>query len=233
LCSVEYNISLTHVCQRLTHELQEQINKLSLENKQEKQINEDLNHLNEYLTINRNILETTLSNTPVSRNGLLIWLIENISQKIDQSYAHSDCSRPLHSPTFLSLTGDHPLNVQLYLYGDSLLHRKYISIHVTLSPNGNNTLSIPLICCLVDQTNDHHHIIRQTNVNLNQNTIGRICCFSKFVETTEVHKENSRFIENDTLCLIVKLHENELNQYKHHSLSIQNALQEINLLTHG
>jgi len=47
----------------------------------------------------------------------------------------------------------------------------------------------------------------------------------------DVHKETSRFIKNNTLYLIVKLHENELNQYNHYPISIQHALRQINSLT--
>jgi len=225
----EYNISLTHVCQKTVSELQEQVNQLSLEIKQEKEMNQHLIHSNEYLFNDRNLLDTELSNKPISKNGLLIWLIENIREKIDESYSRS--KRFIDSPRFLTLTGEHPLNARLFLYGDSSVHPNYISIHLILSPGGNKNLFIPITCCLVDQTNNHQHIIQQDKVHLNQGNIGTIYRFIRFVEAIDVHKETSRFIKNNTLYLIVKLHENELNQYNHYPISIQHALRQINSLT--
>jgi len=198
---------------------EEKPNKLSLENQR---LKDEIG----FLTVNRCILETQLSSVPYSKNGLLIWSLKNISEEINKSYSHRDYF--IDSPKFSSLTGEHLLNVRLFLYGDSSVRPNYISIYIILSTGGNNNLCIPISCCLVDQTNNHQHIIRQDRVNLNRDNIGIIYRFLRFVKAIEVHKEGSSFVENDTLCLIVKLHENETNQYKHHSPSVQHALRKIN-----
>ncbi len=194
-----------------------------------KETNENLLHLNQYLNGNINFLQTELSSIPVSKNGLLIWFIEHISEKIDESYPPS--KRSIDSPRFWSLTGEHPLNVRIFLHGDSNDHPNYLSIHLILNSSGNNNLFIPITCCLVDQTINQQHIIQRANINLNQNQIGTIHCFSQFVPTNEVHFAYSRFVDNNTICLIVKLHENQSKQYDHYSIPIKNALEQINSLT--
>jgi hypothetical protein len=174
-------------------------------------------------------LDAALSSVPDSKDGLLIWIIEDISGKIRASL--SPRCIPTDSPRFQSLIGEHPLNVLLFWHGDRLDNRKFISIHLALNPGGNNSLIIPVTFCLVDQINHHEHYIQQTNVHLTRQNIGTIVCFPQFIQTTNVYVEGSRFVKDDTLCLIVKLHENQLNQYNNYSVSIQNALQQINSLT--
>lgn len=180
----------------------------------------------QYLTIHNALLKTESSSVFHSKNGLLIWIIENISEEICRSCSNRGI--PIDSPRFSSLTGKHPLNARLYLHGDKENYPKYISIYIILNPGGTNNLDIPLTCSLVDQTNNYQHILRRVRVHLNQNNIGSICKFSKFIQAIEVHKEDSKFVKNGSLCLIVKLHEDQANEYNHYSPSIQNAVQQIN-----
>ncbi len=220
-----YDISLIHNCQLSVSELCEKLNKLSLENKQEKENNQQLIQRNKDLVFQNNMLQIDLSNVPFSKDGVLIWIIDNLSERIDEAYRCQKSS--ISSPKFLSLTDEHLLNARLFLYGDESAHPNYISLHIQLSPGGKNMLVIPVTCCLVDHTT-HRHIMERDDVCLSQQNIGTICRFSQFIETNLVHAEGSRFVDKDTLCLIIKVHQEQSNQYNDLPVSIQHALRHIN-----
>ena len=202
------------------------LNKLLLESKQEKETNQQLSQCNKNLSWQISMLQNDLSNVPFSKDGILIWRIDNLSEKIDEAYRYQKSS--ITSPKFLSLTGEHLLNALLFLYGDEFGYPKYISVHIQLNPGGKNILRIPVTCCLVDHTTHHHNIMGQRDVWLSQQDIGTICCFSRFIETNLVYKAGSQFVDNDTLCLIIKVHQEQSNQYNDLPVSIQHALKHIN-----
>lgn len=200
--------------------------KLQISRKSQQDINQRSLEKIQQLTLNANVLEIELKAIPSSNDGVLIWKISSVFKKITESYRQPNSG--IISPRFLSITGKHPLNAQLYLYGCNKSHPSYVSIHIMLSPGGTTNLDTFVTCCLVDQKNTHEHVQQKQKVQLNQSNIGTLCCFSKFIETDGLHQENSRFVKKDTIYIIIKVHENHTNIYNNYPSSVQHAMQKVN-----
>ncbi|CAF3983856.1 unnamed protein product [Rotaria sordida] len=175
-----------------------------------------------------NVLHMELMARPVATDGLLIWPIEDIREKINNALCLKEPF--VQSPTFVTVANGHPVQVYLYLHGKTSTEYHsslYISIYVKLIEKVRQNLKGNVTFCIVDQSNSHYpsHVKRTCIVNtMNSNDmIG----FDHLMVKNCLYQDPSPYIHDNTIWVIVKFNQTNPERFANLPKCVQHALENI------